>query len=82
MGAEIKSSPGNGPHCFRLHGQIYHLVSLLYANEANNPGYGQSLYVFDSAEATTKLLLKQSNQRCMSEVQLDEMLRQVNPFAE
>jgi hypothetical protein len=59
------------------------LVSSLYPNEAHNPGYGQ-LYIFDSAEATTKRLENQSNQGCMVEVmqQLDEMLRQVNPFAE
>jgi hypothetical protein len=83
MGADIKSPPGNGPYCFRIHGQIYHLVSPLYPNESNKPGYGQ-LYIFDSTEATTKRLENQSNQGCMANVmqQLDEMLRQVNPFAE
>jgi hypothetical protein len=29
MGAEIKSPPGNGPYYFRIHGQIYHIVSPL-----------------------------------------------------
>jgi flagellar biosynthesis GTPase FlhF len=83
MGADIKSPPGNGPHCFRIHGQIYHLVSPLYPNESNKPGYGQ-LYIYDSTEATTIRLKNQSNQGCMANVmqQLDEMLRQVTPFAE
>jgi hypothetical protein len=50
MGAEIKPSPENGSHCF----QIYHLVSLLYPNRANMPGH-RELYIFNSAEATTKV---------------------------
>jgi hypothetical protein len=50
-GVEIKSPPGNGPYRSRIHGQIYHLVSPLYPNEAKKPGYGE-LYIFDSAEAT------------------------------
>jgi hypothetical protein len=37
MSAEIKSLPGNGPYCFWIHGQIYHLVSPLYPNEENKP---------------------------------------------
>jgi hypothetical protein len=54
------------------------LVSLLYSNEANKPGYGQ-LYIFYSAEAKTKQLenqYNQSNQGRMTEVmqRLDEML--------
>jgi hypothetical protein len=53
VGADIKSLPGNGPHCSRIHCQIYHLISLLYPIEANQPGYGQ-LYIFNSAEARTK----------------------------
>jgi hypothetical protein len=40
MGSEIKSLPGNGPYNFRIHGEIYHLVSPLYPNEANKPQYG------------------------------------------
>jgi hypothetical protein len=61
MGAEIKSPPENGPYCFRIHGQIYHLVSPLYPNQENKPGYGR--YIFDSAEAKKKKRLEnQSNQ--------------------
>jgi hypothetical protein len=52
MSVEIKSPPGNGPYCFRIHGQIYHLFLFLYATEANKPGYRQ-VYIFDPAEATT-----------------------------
>jgi hypothetical protein len=67
-------------HTVSKHCQIYHLISLLYPDEANMPGYGQ-LHIFDSAE-TTKRTEDQSNQRGMAEVtqRLDEMLRAVSPF--
>jgi hypothetical protein len=80
MGAEIKPPPVHGPYCFIIHGQIYHVVSPLYAEATNKPGYGQ-LYIFDSAKATKKRL---ENRGCSEIVmlQLDEMLRRTNPFAE
>jgi hypothetical protein len=58
MGAETKPPLGNGSYCFRIHGPMCHLVSPLYPNETNEPGYKQIL-IFDSAEATTKLLENQ-----------------------
>jgi hypothetical protein len=79
---EIKSPLESRPYCFRIHGRISCLVSSLYPNEANKPGYGQ-FYIFDSAAVTIKRL-NQSNQGCMSEVmlRLDELLQRINPFAE
>jgi hypothetical protein len=67
VGAEINSPPENHPYCFRIHGQIYHLVSPLYPIEANNPVYAL-LPISGSAEATTKRLEKQSNQGRMAEI--------------
>jgi hypothetical protein len=60
----------------------YIISSPLYTKETNRPGYEQ-LY-FDSADATTKRLKTQSNQGFMADQlqRLDEMLRQVNPFAQ
>jgi hypothetical protein len=52
-GAVIKSQDGNGPYCFRIHSQMYSLIWQIYPNEANKPGY-RYIYIFDSAEATTK----------------------------
>jgi hypothetical protein len=43
-GAEIKSPPGNSPHCFRIHGQIYHLILPLRPNQRNTAGYGLYMY--------------------------------------
>ncbi|GBM67834.1 hypothetical protein AVEN_146984-1 [Araneus ventricosus] len=47
MGAEINATPGTRPYSVRIHGQIYLMVSPLYSNEGNKPGYGK-LYLFDS----------------------------------
>jgi hypothetical protein len=59
MGAEIKSSPGNGLYSFRIYDKIYHFVSLLYPNDKNRPGYGH-LYIFDTAQEKKPVL--KSNQ--------------------
>jgi hypothetical protein len=65
VGAQIKSQLGDGPYCFRIHGQIYRLVSPLYPKGANEPEY-EHHYIFDSVEATTKRLGNQSNQQCIA----------------
>ncbi|GBN32486.1 hypothetical protein AVEN_89334-1 [Araneus ventricosus] len=81
MGAEIKAPPGTVPYCFRIHDQIYHMVSPLYSNELNKSGYGQ-LYIFDSSEASNRRI--ENNQACLHSVmeKLDTLLRSINPFAE
>ncbi|KAG8175558.1 hypothetical protein JTE90_008891 [Oedothorax gibbosus] len=38
MGAQIKPPPGTGPYCFRIHGQIYHIVSPLYVGSEEKAG--------------------------------------------
>jgi hypothetical protein len=43
----------NNPYCIWIRGQTGRMVSPLYPNKANTPGYGQ-LYIFYSAEETTK----------------------------
>jgi hypothetical protein len=54
------------------------LLTPLYPNEANKPGYGQ-LYFCYSAEEATKQLENQSNQGCTAEVMhlLDEMIHKL-----
>ncbi|GBM25207.1 hypothetical protein AVEN_184619-1 [Araneus ventricosus] len=81
MGAQIKPPRGTGPYCYRLHGQVYHRVSPLYASDHHKESCGQ-LYIFDSSEATEKRL--SNNQNCLQHVseKLDFMLREINPFAQ
>ncbi|GBN96392.1 hypothetical protein AVEN_7481-1 [Araneus ventricosus] len=80
MGAEVKSPPGNGPYCFRIHGHIYHRIAPLYSNERFKPGYVQ-LYIFDASEANSRRL--ENNPSCLSSVmeKLDALLRTINPYA-
>jgi hypothetical protein len=61
--------PGNGPHYpqWSICMAIYHLFSLLYPNMANMQGHVE-VFIFDSAEATTKQLEHQPNQGCMANV--------------
>ncbi|GBN91574.1 hypothetical protein AVEN_126972-1 [Araneus ventricosus] len=56
MGAQIKPPRGTGPYCYRLHGQVYHRVSPLYASDQNKESYGQ-LYIFDSRKSIPLLSL-------------------------
>ncbi|GBN26769.1 hypothetical protein AVEN_171924-1 [Araneus ventricosus] len=81
MGAEIKAPLGTGPYCFRIHSQIYRMVSPLYSNERNKPGYGQ-LHIFYSSEASNRRM--ENNQACLHSVmeKLGALLRSINPFAE
>ncbi|GBN05714.1 hypothetical protein AVEN_207661-1 [Araneus ventricosus] len=80
MGAQIKPPPGTGPYCYRIHGQIYRMVSALYSNH-NKPGYGR-LYIFDTSKATEKRM--ERNEGCLPSVmeRLDSMLRAINLFIE
>jgi hypothetical protein len=43
----------NISYCFWVYGRICHLVSPLYPDETNKPGYGQ-LYIFESAQLKKK----------------------------
>ncbi|GBM51316.1 hypothetical protein AVEN_175760-1 [Araneus ventricosus] len=81
MGAQIKPPRGTGPYCYRLHGQVNHRVSPLYASDQHKESYGQ-LYIFDSSKATEKRL--SNNQNCLQHVfeKLEFMLREINPFAQ
>ncbi|GBN25403.1 hypothetical protein AVEN_123054-1 [Araneus ventricosus] len=81
MGEQIKPPRRTGPYCYRLHGQVYHRVSPLYASDQHKESYGQ-LYIFDSSEATEKRL--SNNQNCLQHVfeKFDFMLREINPFAQ
>jgi hypothetical protein len=51
IGAEIKSSPGKSTYSFRIHDQIYHLVSPLCPVDTNKPGHTDNF--------TFSILLKQ-----------------------
>jgi hypothetical protein len=73
---ETKSPPGNGPYCFRIRGQIDHLVSPLYPSESDKPDAS------GFAGVTTNVLENRLKQGCMAGVmqRLDEVLRRIIPI--
>ncbi|KZS02024.1 Uncharacterized protein APZ42_001095, partial [Daphnia magna] len=81
LGAKISSSPGRGPYCFRIHGQVYHNTTLVGLN-TNNPRYAD-LYFIDAAQASEFRAHSTSNGGCCRNLmeELDAMLREKNPYA-
>jgi hypothetical protein len=75
--SEIKWPPANVPYPFRIHGQIYHLVTPPFRNETNKSGYGQ-FYILSFTEAWTNRL---ENQIADVMQRLYDMRRQVNPVS-
>jgi hypothetical protein len=75
VGAEIKSLPENGLNSFRIHGEIYHFVWLLYPNKVGQDTGNFTVWIPPKQEQND--VEKQSNEGRMAEVmqRLDEMLR-------
>lgn len=82
MGASIASPPGNGPFCFRTHGQIYHRIGPLHAEAGKNAQYAQ-LYILDSAQALQKRMGNAGNSRCDESLmkKLGDLINKISPFA-
>ncbi|CAK9299005.1 unnamed protein product [Gordionus sp. m RMFG-2023] len=80
MGAKISELTGIGPYCFKVHGQIYHRTSNLYP--PSKPTYAQ-LYVLDTTQAIDKRIHHPANSKCNKYImkQLDQLIRQINPYA-
>ncbi|GBL82289.1 hypothetical protein AVEN_252458-1 [Araneus ventricosus] len=76
MGAEIKAPPGTYPYCFRIHGQIYHMVSSLYSNERNKPAMDNCTYLTPVKQVTDVYCFHSVMEK------LDSLLRSINTFAE
>jgi hypothetical protein len=80
MGASMNSPPGRGPYCFRIHGQVYHNTAAVGTTE--NPKYAD-LYFMDAAQASSYRANVEANGGCCRDLmeELDEMLRENNPYA-
>jgi hypothetical protein len=82
MGATIRSPPGIGPYCFRIHGQIYHRVGSLHLNDKEPASFAQ-LYILDTDEALDKRMAVKGNQKCDPQLmaQLDSLIRNTSIYA-
>jgi len=83
IGAEVSQMSGPGTYCYKIQGQIYHRISALHPNVGERPKFAQ-LYILDSEEALNERMNIRSNNTCdrLLMSQLDQLMRQVNPFAE
>ena len=92
FGAKMKSIVGNGPYCFKISGEVYHLATSALvkddpdANAAvinETPRYGQ-LFVYDPDAAVNFRIQMEENTGCHITImtKIDSVLRQINPYAD
>jgi hypothetical protein len=83
MGANLVSPHGNGPYCFKIHGQIYHRTGSLHPDN-EQPRVFSQIYVLDTQEATECRSSKPENEGCDADLMqlLGELMTDINPFAE
>ena len=63
MGAQLTVPAGQGPYCFKVHGQVYHYVGPMQPNAGVSPQYGQ-LYIMDTQDAADERMGKPVNSKC------------------
>jgi hypothetical protein len=81
LSAKLDVPHGNGPYCYRIHGQMYHLLAPMSAEPGKQPMNIQ-LYFLDSDEANKERLGHPANQGCIQSVleSIESELNQVNPY--
>ncbi|UYV65733.1 hypothetical protein LAZ67_3005268 [Cordylochernes scorpioides] len=81
MGAQVDVFSGQGPFCYRIHGQIYHLTGPLHPHGNRAPSYAQ-LYILDSEAANNTRIAASRPLECHPGILtlLDSVLRRVNPY--
>ena len=81
MGAQLAPPAGNGPYCFRIHGQLYHRTGDLHPAPGQLPQYGQ-LYIIEGDQAVQSRLARRENSHCSPAVMaiLHQTMSQCNPY--
>ncbi|UYV80109.1 hypothetical protein LAZ67_18001721 [Cordylochernes scorpioides] len=81
MGAQVDVFSEQGPFCYRIHGQIYHLTGPLHPHGNRAPSYAQ-LYILDSEAANNTRIAASRPLECHPGILtlLDSVLRRVNPY--
>lgn len=82
MGAKIDTPAGGGPYCFRIHGQIYHLMGPLQPSGSDARQYAQ-FYILDSTMAAKERMGHVANTNCNQQLMLflSQLLERINPYA-
>jgi hypothetical protein len=82
FGAKMASFSGNGPYCFKIHGQLYHRTGSLHPQDDASPIYSQ-LYIIEGDQAVEARLNNRPNSDCLPGVMqlLTVILNEINPYA-
>lgn len=80
--ANIIKIQSRGPYCFKRHGQMYHLVTILHPSHGSEPLYA-GLFIIDSDEALECRMNHKSNKNCRKDLMADlmKLLENINPYA-
>nr|CDJ90379.1 uncharacterized protein LOC100903664 [Haemonchus contortus] len=83
MGAQLDTSRGHGPYCFRIHGQIYHRIGPVLPEDGQPHRYGQ-VYILDTSMAAEERIGNPANTSCNPRLiqSLGELLHRINVFAQ
>ncbi|CAF2003327.1 unnamed protein product [Rotaria magnacalcarata] len=82
LGVQIAASTTRGPYCFRIHGQIYHLIDALHSGADQRAQYGQ-LYILDLTLTLQERMGNVGNYRCNENIMklLGNVMTGISPFA-
>ena len=69
-----------GPYCFRIHGELHHLMGSLEPDHDPNEGTYAQLYIYDPAAAIDVRNRRNPNLDPMIMLDIQTMLLDVNPF--
>ncbi|XP_003740984.1 uncharacterized protein LOC100902978 [Galendromus occidentalis] len=83
MTAKIEPPSGNGPYCFRVHGQVYHRIGGLRPPSGQLPQCAQVL-IMDTEQAAQELAGREVNRNCCPNTfgLLHRILNDANPYAQ
>ena len=70
----------NGPYCYRINGQVYHLMSQMQPKEGKTPRFSQ-IYICDNENELDNHLNSFSNLDRNLLKDLQDMMKEVNPYA-
>ena len=69
----------NGPYCYRIHGQVYHLLSQMQPELGRKPAFSQ-IYIYDQELENHLHTFKNLDRTVLKELQ--DMIKEVNPYAQ
>ena len=71
----------NGPYCYRINGQVYHVLSQMQPESGRKPNFSQ-IYIYDQEnELDNRLQTFKNLDRAVSK-DLKDMIKEVNPCAQ